>query len=49
MTKNNNLNNKYDTGTALMNMNNSVQMIKFDSDPICNDGNDPHVGSIAAL
>lgn len=48
MTKNNNLNNKYDTGTALMNMNNSVQMIiKFD--PICNDGNDPHVGSIAAL
>lgn len=38
------------TGNALMNMNNSVQMIiRFDSDPNSNDGNDPHVGSIAAL
>lgn len=38
------------SGNALMNMNNSVQIIiRLDSDPDSNDGDDPHVGSIASL
>ncbi len=38
------------TGNALMNMNNSIQIIiRFNSDPDSNDGDDPHVGSIASL